>query len=65
MNSSAPLFSGAGNPVPDLYVLGVTGVFSVILAVQALRGRRVAAWRVGLTARATFFRPARAGASPT
>jgi len=34
--------SGALVFVWTLYILGVTGSFSVILAVQALRGRRVA-----------------------
>ena len=34
--------SGALLFIWTLYVLGVTGAFSVILAVQALRGRRVA-----------------------
>jgi hypothetical protein len=34
--------SGALLFIWTLYVLGVTGTFSVILAVQALRGRRVA-----------------------
>jgi hypothetical protein len=37
--------SGALLFIWTLYVLGVTGAFSVILAIQALRGRRVASWR--------------------
>jgi len=43
-NGLRPAFlerSGALLFVWLLYVLGVTGTFSVILAVQALRGRRV------------------------
>jgi hypothetical protein len=39
--------SGALLFVWTLYVLGVIGAFSVILAVQALRGRRVAASSLG------------------
>jgi hypothetical protein len=34
--------SGALLFIWTLYVLGVTGAFSVILAIQALRGRRAA-----------------------
>jgi hypothetical protein len=34
--------SGALLFIWTLYILGVTGAFSVILAIQALRGRRVA-----------------------
>ena len=42
--------SGALLFIWTLYVLGVTGAFSVILAVQALRARRVASRRTGLVA---------------
>src|SRR3989442_14665292 len=45
--------SGALLFIWTLYVLGVTGGLSVILAVQALRDRRVASLRHGVGARGT------------
>src|SRR5437667_4198366 len=47
--------SGALLFIWTLYVLGVTGGLSVILAVQALSVRRVASKRSALAARATSF----------
>jgi len=56
--------SGALLFVWILYLLGVIGAFSVILAIQALRSRRVAARRSGLAAQSASFHRAR-GSGPS